>query len=58
MTISRLCTLLAVLSAGLSSIYYIPRDSRIRDCRIGMDLPVTFQDWDGQPAAVTPATSA
>ncbi len=53
MTISRLLILQALLACGLSTIYFIPRQTAIQPCRVKMELPVVLGEWVGKPAVVT-----
>jgi EpsI family protein len=53
MTISRLLILQAVLVLGLGSIAFVPRETKIQECRVRMDLPPLLGGWAGRPGIVS-----
>lgn len=55
---SRLLILQGVLVCGLSTIFFIPRETRIQPCRVRMELPALLGGWFGKPAEVTEAERA
>jgi EpsI family protein len=58
MTISRLLILQAMLAVGLSSVFFIPRETKIQPCRVRMELPDFVGGWAGKPGVVSAAERA
>jgi EpsI family protein len=58
MTISRLIVLQVLLTLGLGSVYFVPRQTDIKDCRVKMELPELLGGWVGTPAKVLDAERA
>ena len=53
MTTSRLAILLAVLLAGLSSIFFLPQQLGFQPVGVNMELPKMVGDWYGRDIAVS-----